>query len=134
MWNHLTSGDLTRAKQEIERRRDETTERHAEETKSLATKHAEEMQALNAKLAEIGLLDGLIDVFIEEFNPQAVHSEATHEVTEVPAADNIGESIPQISEDSPDLVRADAAEASNPGPLQVLFPSSPNFRAFRRIG
>jgi len=133
MWDHLTSGDFTRAKQEIERRRVEAIDRHAEETKSLQTKQVEEMQGLNAKLAEIGLLDGLIDVFVEEFSPQAVHSEAPREVVEVPALDDIGESAPQVSEDSPDLVRADAAEASNPGPLQVLFPS-PNFRAFRRVG
>ena len=133
MWDHLSSGDLTRAKQEIDRRRAETIERHAEETKNLATKQTEEIQAFNAKLAEIGLLDGLVDVFIQEFKPQAVHSEANNELAEVRAVDDVGGSVPQISEDSPDLLRADPAEAGNPGPLQVLFPS-PNFRAFRRTG
>ena len=132
MWDHLTSSDLDRAKQEIERRRAETMGRHAEETKILEAKQAQEIQALNAKLAEIGLLDGLIDVFTEEFKPQPAHSEAAGEVAGAAAINEAEESLQQISQKSPNL-DVDASEASNLGPLQVHFPT-PNFRAFRRTG
>ena len=133
MWDHLNSGDLNRAKQEIERRRGETATRHAEETKSLENKQAEEMQALDSKQAEIELLDRLIENFANEFNRQSADCEATPEVVETAAVDEIDESGVQISEVSPDLLGGDAAQSSRAGPLQVRFPS-PNFGAFRRFG
>ena len=133
MWDHLTSDDLNRAKQEIERRRAETVSRHEEETKSLEAKQAAEIQALNAKQAEIELLDGLIESFCSEFNPQVAHSEASPDVVDAAAVGDIGESTEQVRDISSGLLGADAVEASNPGRLQVRFPS-PNFGAFRRFG
>jgi hypothetical protein len=133
MWDHLSFDDLNRAKQEIERRRTQTAARHAEETKSLEARHAEEIQALDSKQAELELLDGLIESFTHEFNPQRGDGEASPEVMQVPAKDEVGEFAEQVSELSAGLLGVDAVETSNPGPLQVRFPS-PNFGAFRRFG
>ena len=133
MWDHLTSDDLNRAKQEIERRCSETASRHAEETKSLEARQAEEIQALNSKQAELELLDGLIESFTNEFNGQSADCEATPEGVQIAAVDEMGESAEQARELSPDLLGVASVEASNPGPLQVRFPS-PNFGAFRRFG
>jgi len=93
MWDHLTSNDLHRAKEEIERRRAEAVDRHLKETKTLEAKQAEETQALNAKqveetqelkakLTEIKLLDGMINMFTEEFKREAAHSKVTGEMAE----------------------------------------------------
>src|SRR5215216_6326334 len=67
MWDHLTSGDIERAKQSLSSRRAETNARHAEETKSLEAKQADEIHSLNAKEAEIELLNKLCNDFTREF-------------------------------------------------------------------
>lgn len=132
MWDHLTSGELSRAKQEIERRRAEAVNRHEEETKILKARQAEEIQALDAKQAEIEQLDGLIESFTKEFNPQQSLSERGQrpdgsrgrggERRIRPA----GYRAQLIS----DLLGAAPAQARSPGPLQVRFPS-PNFQTLR---
>ena len=136
MWDHLASSDLHRAKQEIERRRSETTDRHAEETKSLEARQAEEIQALTSKEAEIELLGQLIENFTSEFIPERPQSEAGNDSTDPlrgRGADNAGDPPVRVDQPSDVLLEAETAEASNAGLLQVRFPS-PNFGAFRRFG
>lgn len=136
MWDHLASSDLHRAKQEIERRRSETTNRHAEETKSLEARQAEEIQALISKEAEIELLGQLIENFTNEFVPERPHSEPGNDPADPvrgPGVDNADHPAVQVDQPSDVLLDAETAEASNAGLLQVRFPS-PNFGAFRRFG
>lgn len=136
MWDHLACSDLDRAKQEIERRRSETANRHAEETKNLEARQAEEVQALTSKQAEIELLGQLIENFTNEFVPEESHSEPGIDPADPLQRRGVDKTDePALPSDEPTemLLGAETAEASNAGPLQVRFPS-PNFGAFRRFG
>ena len=81
MWTQLTSADLDRAKQELNTRRTETLSRHAIELENLQTEHAEELNNLSEKQANLERLGTLIESFTREFNSDPKHSTPDIETT-----------------------------------------------------
>ena len=67
MCDQLTLADLDRATQEVEDQRKATTLRHAQELQELKEKQADEILILNAKEAQLVMLDILINGFVSEF-------------------------------------------------------------------
>src|SRR5204863_631257 len=118
MWDQLTFAEIDRVKQSLGARRAETIARHAEEVKSLEVKQTGEIHSLNAKEAQIELLNNLINDFKREFiNEVTISSEptATHEVAQTETTiqnDESGTTSPLSSNTEPTPAPAD---------LQVLF-------------
>jgi hypothetical protein len=140
MWDQLTSADIDRVKQSLGARRAETIARHAEEVKSLEAKHLGEIHSLNAKEAEIELLNKLINDFSQEFMNEVAVSSAPTGTDQAALAettvqnDEPGDTGMLVGEKD-----ATASPLSNnteptpvPAQLQVLFPS-PNFGRVRNI-
>jgi|GraSoi_2013_60cm_1033757.scaffolds.fasta_scaffold89808_2 hypothetical protein len=136
MWDQLSSADIGRVRQELDSRRATIVTRHAEELKNLEAKQMSELEALNAKQAEVELLEALIDRFTDEFHTETPRSEdttANEQGDTEPSGAGHGEKSAGSESEGALPGEVSAPPGAGPGPLQVQFPS-PNFGAFRRFG
>ena len=140
MWDQMTFAEIDRVKQSLGARRAETIARHAEEVKSLEAKQTGEIHSLNAKEAQIELLNNLINDFKREFiNEVTTSSEptATHEVAQTETTiqnDEPGDTAMLVGEKEATTSPLSSNTEPTPAPadLQVLFSSS-NFGRVRKL-
>jgi hypothetical protein len=126
MWQQLERGDIEKARERLGHHLADMLRRQEQETKGLRAKHADELQMLEAKQAELETLDALIDRFSDEFQNK----------TEAGAAPD-QESIREAPEGEDKPLAQDniigPAGASLPEKLAVRY-VVPNLRQFRRFG
>lgn len=77
MWHQLTPADLRRGRHQLNLRRADTLKKHAEETKALRARQAEELHKFDEKHAEIDALETMLDSFASEFKSER-QAEACH--------------------------------------------------------
>jgi hypothetical protein len=104
MWSSINRGDLERAQEEVNRRRLETEVRQAEEVKSLETRHAEELNELDAKSTQLGDIERAIDAFVHEYL-QPISPDETAGWVEGTAAPSVEETAPPAAPPSGELVQ-----------------------------
>ena len=142
MWIRVEALDIEKARQNLRERLAETVSRHAEETKNLQNKQAQEIDRLEQKQHELDTLYDLIDRFADEFQSTAQNgygpSLNSNEIEPELSADGAGteqngapaaESPTQEPPDEPGT----ANSVSLPEKLAVGY-ATPNFRPFRRFG
>jgi hypothetical protein len=112
MWEQLTPADIERVKHRMVASRGEILKRHAEE-----------LQALDAKESEIATFERLVVAFANEHLSSAASSSVPVIATEKEAPAAI-----LINNDSSEEMRQDA-----PSPLQVIHQPSPNFAIAPRL-
>lgn len=139
MWDQLTIADVDRVKETLAARRAETLARHTEEINILEARQLGEVQSLNAKEAEIELLNSLIDKFKQEFMselPISAESTATDQLrlTETTAQNDEpdGTDMPIDGTETTASPFSHTERTSAPAELQVLFPST-NFGRVQKI-
>ena len=89
MWTSLSQDDLLAARDSLKQREVEMATRHLEELEALEAKHAEERNALEARFRQINELEHVIGGFVEEYletSSADVPPEPTAEPPEVQAA------------------------------------------------
>jgi hypothetical protein len=131
MWNRLEAGDIDRARQSLRERRAETVNRHDEEMKNLQLRQDEEILKLNAKEAEIELLNQLIDSFSEEF--QYTPPGRPVELGEEFLADSAPIVVDEDVEGEAENDAGSTPEAVSSGNRLAVGYASPNFARFRKL-
>lgn len=67
MWTRLSQDDLRGARDSLTLRQVEMDTRYLEELKAIEARHADERNALEAKLGQIGELERIVGAFVEEY-------------------------------------------------------------------